>query len=375
MEKHLHIICFTVPYPINYGGVYDLFYKLPALQQQGIHIHLHCFDYGQGRQPMLEQYCIEVQYYRRNTGTGALSAQLPYIVSSRRNSSLLSNLLKDDYPILMEGIHCTYLLNDARFTGRKTFIRLHNVEYLYYKSLFKTTSNPVKKMYYYAESKLLKRYETRVASAGTPVFTVSPGDRHIYQHLPGAGIVEYLPLFLSGDWKAKSVTGMGTYCLYHGDLSIAMNEKAALWLVKLFNNIDVPLVIAGKQPPGRLARMISANDNIRLVANPTREAMQRLIAGAHINILPSFSNTGIKIKLLNALFNSRHCLVNTPTVFGTGLEELCHVIDTAEGMKQRIEALYHQPFTTQENKHRQQVLAQIFNNTETAKRLAGFIWP
>ena len=55
MDKHLHIISFTVPYPVNQGGVYDVFYKLQALQEQGVRIHLHCFDYGRGEQPELNQ--------------------------------------------------------------------------------------------------------------------------------------------------------------------------------------------------------------------------------------------------------------------------------------------------------------------------------
>ena len=35
-----------------------------------------------------------------------------------------------------------------------------------------------------------------------------------------------------------------------------------------------------------------------------------MIAKAQINILPSYTHTGIKIKLVNAIFNGRHCLVN-----------------------------------------------------------------
>ncbi len=47
--------------------------------------------------------------------------------------------------------------------------------------------------------------------------------------------------------------------------------------------------------------------------------MTELIREAQINILPSFNTTGIKIKLLNAIFNGRHCLVNPAAIAGTGL--------------------------------------------------------
>jgi hypothetical protein len=118
-----------VPYPADYGGAIDVFYKLEALYKLGVLIHLHCFDYGRGREPELEKYCASVDYYERFLGHKGISNIIPYIVASRRNEQLLQRLLQDDHPILMEGIHCTYLLLDARFNSRRCFIRLHNVEY------------------------------------------------------------------------------------------------------------------------------------------------------------------------------------------------------------------------------------------------------
>jgi hypothetical protein len=363
-----------VPYPVNYGGVYDLFYKLEALHAQNIKIHLHCFNYGQGRQPVLEQYCTSVKYYTRNKGYRAFSSNLPYIVISRKNDDLLNNLLTDNYPILMEGVHCTYLLTDKRFAARQTFVRLHNVEYMYYRSLYKTSNSFFNKLYYHRETRLLKKYEKKIAAANTTFFTVTTGDKEIYKNLLGAKNAIYLPLFLPAGWQVQNNQGMGTYCLYHGDLGVEMNEKAAIWLVKLFAGIKIPLVIAGKNPSKKLQHQVKAQEGVCIIANPAADAMQEMIAKAHINILPSFSNTGIKIKLLNALFNGRHCIVNSPTVFGTGLEELCHVTDTSEGMKQRIEALYHQPFMEQEKEARETVLAGMFCNNTNAKKMVEIVW-
>lgn len=375
LEKHLHIVSLTVPYPVNYGGVYDLFYKLPALQAQGVQIHLHCFDYGRGRQAELDKYCASVKYYTRNTGYKAFSTTLPYIVTSRKNEDLLNNLLEDNHPILMEGVHCTYPLTDKRFDRRKTFVRLHNVEYLYYKSLYATTKNIADKLYYARESALLKKYERLIAAKNTAFFTVSPGDRDIYSHTFAAKAVEHLPLFLPGDWKVQPPQGMGTYCLYHGDLGVEMNEKAATWLItNMFSGLKIPLVIAGRNPSKKLLKLAATQQQTFVVADPDVQVMQDMIAKAHINILPSFSNTGIKIKLLNALFNGRHCIVNSPTIYGNGLEELCHVTDTAEAMKQRIEALYHQPFTDQEQQDRRAILSQMFCNENNAKRLVERVW-
>ena len=68
MIRAINIISFDVPYPANYGGVIDVFYKLKYFHQNGIKIHLHCFEYGRGEQIELNKYCESVTYYKRKTG-------------------------------------------------------------------------------------------------------------------------------------------------------------------------------------------------------------------------------------------------------------------------------------------------------------------
>lgn len=372
MERHLHIICLNVPYPVDYGGVFDLFYKLPALQQQGIKIHLHCFEYGRGKQPDLNKYCETVAYYPRKNGLTAWSLQYPYIVKSRNNNQLLDALVKDDYPILMEGVHCTYLLNDNRFNHRKCFVRLHNVEHIYYRYLAGFTTDPIKKIYYLYESRLLKNYERSIAPKAA-FLSVTPKDAQDYKNL-GAARIEFLPLFLP-DWKVNMTEGKGTFCLYHGDLSVAENEKAAKWLLEnVFDDLNIPFVIAGKNPSGSLARIVRTKNSTCLIANPKEQEMQDLIAKAHINLIPSYNTTGIKLKLLNALFNGRHCIVNEATVEGTGLEPAYDIANDNVAFKTAIKALYEKPFLKKDITLRHQLLDNMFNNESNAIKLADMIW-
>jgi hypothetical protein len=371
LEKHLHIISLTVPYPVNYGGVFDLFYKLAALHQQGVKIHLHCFDYGRGTQTELNKFCARVNYYKRQGYE--LFSSLPHIVYSRKNEELLQNLLKDDHPILMEGIHCTYLLNDDRFKSRSCFVRLHNVEFEYYRDLHRSATSFLRKIYYKRESNLLKRYEKSIANKAS-FLSVTTKDAETYINEFACRSITHLPLFLP-EWKVNAATGIGSYCLYQGDLSVDANIKIIEWMVKkIFGNIDISLKIAGKKPPKSLKKLIKQYKNISLIADPSESAMQDLIEKAHINIIPSFSNTGIKLKLLNVLFNGRHCVVNTATVEGTGFEHLCHIADTTDHLKNLIAQLYHQPFREDEVQARKTVLEHHFNNKSNAKKLVQLIW-
>ena len=166
-EKHIHIVCFDVPYPPDYGGVIDVFYRIKALHQLGIKIHLHCFEYGRGKHTELMKYCAEVNYYTRYKGWKGFSLRIPYIVNSRANKKVLHNLLKDDHPVLLEGIHCTYFLFTGQLKNKKVYVRLHNVEFEYYKELARSETSVFKKLYFKNESRLLKSYEKIIANKAT----------------------------------------------------------------------------------------------------------------------------------------------------------------------------------------------------------------
>jgi len=322
----------------------------------------------------LNKYCASVHYYARSMGLKGLSASIPYIVSSRKNETLIENLLKDNYPILMEGVHCTYPAFDERLEGRKKYVRVYNVEYEYYHSLFKTAWQPFKKAYFLYESTLLKKYEGKLANRVNALWAISQRDVDVYRNEFSCSNISFLPLFLP-EWQVKGEEGMGSYCLYHGDLSVEQNKKAVIWLLKdVMPGLKIPFVIAGKNPSDYLQRLIKKQPDTCLIANPSEECMQDIIAKAHINIVPAFSSTGIKIKLLNALYNGRHCLANSPAREGSGLNTLCHIADTTDAMKQRIEQLYHQPFTAGEREERQVFMSGMFCNKKNAEQIVERIW-
>ena len=373
MEKHLHIVCLDVPYPVDYGGVFDLFHKIRSLHEAGVKLHLHCFEYGRGRQEELTQYCTEIHYYTRCEGHKAFSHTLPYIVCSRSNGRLMENLEKDDHPILLEGVHCSYLLGDERFKDRKIILRLHNVEYQYYRQLYHAERSLFKKIYYLHESKLLRRYERKIADRSL-VLAVSDKDGELYRREFGATRVATLPVFVPFT-EVRSREGTGCFCLYHGNLSVAENEQAIAWLLKrVFSGLQVPLIVAGKDPSARLTRLVGQYPQGCLIPNPSQEEMQDLIAKAQIHLLPTCHSTGVKLKLLNALFNGRHCVVNEDAVESTGLQAGCHVAANAEGFRRLIGQLYKQPFTAEEVEARKKLLSGQFDNARNTEKLIQWIW-
>ncbi|HXB95391.1 MAG TPA: glycosyltransferase [Puia sp.] len=374
MSDHLHIVCLDVPYPVDYGGVFDLFHKIRLLSRAGVKIHLHCFEYGRGPQPVLEDYCVEVHYYARHQGHKGFSHRLPYMVCSRSNGELLDRLSHDDHPILLEGIHCTYLLNDPRFDERRILLRLHNVEYQYYRQLYHAERSLWKKLYYLHESSLLRSYERRIAGK-VKILAVNEKDSEEYRREFGAADIDTVPVFLPYE-QVQSKEGTGCFCLYHGNLSVPENEAVVIWLLKnVFSVLEVPFIVSGKNPSPHLTRKIYQYPHTCLIPNPTEQELQDLIAKAQVNILPSFNCTGVKLKLLNALFNGRHCIVNRDAVEGTGLEDICHLATCGRDIRDLIGHLSAKPFTSEEITARKKILGKIYDQENNLKKLLHCIWP
>ncbi len=374
MDKHLHIVTHDIPLPADYGGVVDLFYKIKSLHALGIKIHLYCYHSNdRNEQAELLKYCESVHYYSRKKNMAGFSFSIPYIVQSRSDKALLKNLQRDDHPVLLEGIHCTYLLKNGSLNSRKVFVRLHNVEYKYYNQLAKHESNILKRIYFMYESFLLKKYERAIANKAV-FWPVSTEDTELYKKTFHAERINFVPVFLP--WNEVSTEpGKGCFCLYHGNLSVNENEKAADWLLNnIFDTLEIPFVIAGKNPSLPLQTLAHSHAHTCMAVNPSDVEMQDLIKKAQVNILPSFNKTGVKLKLLNALYNGRHCLVNEAGKEGAAIEGLCSIAETAADFKMMITKLFDQHFTEEALQERQHLLQTMYDNEKNAKQLIAWIY-
>ena len=211
-KVHLHIVTFNVPWPADYGGVIDVYYRIVALAKAGVKIHLHCYTYGREEAKELEQWCEEVCYYPREVGLRHQLERRTYIVASRCSEALLIRLRQDSHPILLEGLHCCLLLEQMAGEGRQLIVRAHNVEHDYYHSLAAVEKNLWKRLFFHIEARKLRRYETQLTKA-TKVLAISDTDAAHFRAI-GCGDVQLLPPS-HGHTSVTSLTGRGDYVLYH----------------------------------------------------------------------------------------------------------------------------------------------------------------
>ncbi len=365
MRRHIHIISFNIPFPPDYGGVIDVYFKIKALKKAGIDVSLHCFQYGREKSPELEKLCKKVYYYPRKTGFASHLHFIPYIIRSRRSLQLLQNIQTDKDPIFFEGLHSTSYLPSKELEGRLKIVRAHNVEHKYYFKLFRSEKKISKKLFFFIESVKLLLSEKRLKHADY-IAAISEKEQQHFQHKFGSTFL--LNAFHSCE-KVNIHTGKGKYLLYHGNLSIPENIKAVNYLMeKVFNQIDFQVIIAGKNPSRDLLRKVSKYKNIQLIASPGQKKMKDLINNAQANVLYSFQNTGSKLKLLESLFHGRHCVANPEIFGGSRLKELCETGSSAVEILIKVRKILNSDFTDEMVRFRKKVLRD-YDNAYNARRL------
>ncbi|HJW16264.1 MAG TPA: glycosyltransferase family 4 protein [Flavisolibacter sp.] len=370
MNDYLHIVCLDAPSPPDYGGAIDMYYKVQALAESGRKIILHYFHYKEHRNADgLEKYCAEIHAYSRSNYLSSLSFTRPYIANSRINTLLINRLNQDDYPVLLEGLHCMgiipYLQNPSRVV-----VRMHNEETAYYKALAINEPNFLRKTYYSFESERINRFQNKI-NPGLKLAVLSNNDVESFKQ-QGFREAHFIPCFIP--WQEiRSITGKGEYCLYHGNMSIIENEIAAIWLIKnVFDLLNIPLVIAGKGISGRLQKIARKKQNIRLIYQPPSNELDALIKDAHINVLPSFNTTGVKLKLLHALLYGRFCIANNKAIKGSGISSSVYTAESAEDFRQTITTLFEKTFAEGQINERQSI-RDLYNNKTNALKLSA-IW-
>jgi hypothetical protein len=270
----------------------------------------------------------------------------------------------------MEGLHSTYFLNDPSFVGRQIIVRTHNVEHEYYQNLARIEKNIFKKYYFFNEAGKLAKYESCLSRASA-IAAISPSDTAHFMHKYEG--VHYIPAFHQYD-EVKIDHRKTDFAFYHGNLSVGENNEAALFLVeKVFDKLPYKLLIAGNKPSADLKKAVKLSANVELRDDLSHTEISKLISETQCNILPTFQSTGIKLKLIGALYSGKYCIVNTPMVVNTGLESLCIIADTADEMREQIAFAMETSFSDQETARRKEILNNDFSNIKNVSKLINLI--
>jgi len=331
--NEIQIVTFNNPYPPNYGGVIDVFYKIKYLHKLNVDIYLHLYYDDRLDVSQLEPFCKKIYLYKRNKSILKLISNTPFSVGSRSSKKILSNLCKRESPILFEGLQSTHVLLNHTFKN-KIIIRNHNVEHSYYYGLAKSETNIFHKWMFKFEGNKLKKYEGILNKADL-LLPLSKAENEYFKTKYNVNVF-FLPVFHENE-SISILTGMGDFALYHGDLSTSDNLKSVKFLISVFAELDQTLIIASSIISKSLEKIINHYDNIHFKQlKEDNTLLDKLFAKAQVNILHSNQQSGTKLKVFNSLYKGRHCIVNKNITDDKHILSLCKVAETKEEYKDAV---------------------------------------
>lgn len=324
--------------PANTGGRIGVFKRVEYLSKSNT-IYLFAPYDNESDLRYIDQakkYCREVCYYKRNKGFFTLlkSLFLPFTVSSRiipnmkrdiadclKNKQI--DLINIDFP------HMCYSI-DAKKTDAPIVLNEHNVEWMFYKNIAKSSPNPIKKLAYWIDSFRLKKAEERLHRKirFSLVTFVSKKDMDFYRRWMKAS--ERLCLVPPGAEEHQIARGKKkkSTILFVGKMSAMPNVEGVEWFcTRVMPAIkkeipDAVFEIVGKDPSSNIKKL--SNDHIRVAG--TVDSVSDYYASASLVVLPLLHGGGVKIKLLEAASYGSPIVSTSVGVEGTDFEDGVHAL-------------------------------------------------
>lgn len=214
----------------------------------------------------------------------------------------------------------------------KIILHEHNCEYLLWKRYAAIEKNPLKKIALLNQSYRIKKYEQEICKAAS-VILAAPNDIEELIKI-GADKTKFLETYHLGDDSLLNEPDLDfdkteKALLYIGTLSWEANIDGLVWF---YNEIwekvkqkhpDIKLYIVGKKPDARLKALTEKDKNIILTGFV--EDVEPYFQKARIFITPLRFGSGIKVKVVNALYRAIPCVTTSIGTEGLKVKDGEHI--------------------------------------------------
>ncbi len=327
-----HFIALDNPFIPNYGGTWDIHYRLKWFISYNLIHKVYFFQKSEIKQHEIKPYHFPIYPIKRNMNLLNWLSIIPFTILSRKSDFLWNELIKDHYPIWLEGIHTSYFLPKIKKIQpyRKVFIRVHNYESQYYRELSQFSFSYYQKIFYFTESLKLHQWETRIWSLADKLFCISEKETELIKFINPKCF--FLTSFVPNNhiWDFQ-LPNKPYRLVFHGNFDVVSNQKSAYWLInfkKVYPEYRIALY-------GNNARLFS-NCLVEILDNNL--PLEEQLIENDIFVLPVFQETGVKIKFLESFRMGKPVITTKQAFEGTGIFP-CLFFQNYEDLHQIIQFL------------------------------------
>ena len=224
---------------------------------------------------------------------------------------VIAALTADEYDVVqLETLFmCPYIPAIRAYSRARIVLRAHNIEHLIWQRVAEETKNPVKKWYIGHLARTLKNYEQKIVSCVDGILAITPTDAAFFRGLlpeefPNSSFVIDLPFGLDPAKYRDDQNETEFPSLFSlGSMNWIPNQEGLRWFLdQVWPDVHrqfpaLKYYIAGREMPG----WINALDLPNVVVLGEVEDASAFIASKAIMIVPLFSGSGIRVKIIEGM--------------------------------------------------------------------------
>ena len=237
---------------------------------------------------------------------------------------LISTLKKSEFDmVILESLYTTpYLDTLKKYHKGPIVLRSHNVEHKIWENLSHTSTNPFRKWYLKLLAKRLKKYELNIINEVDLIASISTSDSELFKQNGCSTFIEHIPFginFEEPDFKEYLKLKVKDLILFHiGSMDWIPHQEAFRWFFDTvwteFNlkHPEIELHLAGSKMPDWLIKHKYRNVKVTNGYSDAKEFMKNKA----IMVVPSFSGSGIRIKIAEGMAKGKVILTTTNGAMG-----------------------------------------------------------
>ena len=300
-------------------------------------------------------------------------------ISKDFENKLITILQQQSFDIVqLETLYLTpYISVIRKYSNAKIILRSHNVEHLIWERIAAGVKNPFKKYFLKHLAATLKNYEIAALNKYDGILAISNTDATTFRQL-GCNIALACISFGVDLEKYSIDTNSQSADLFHiGAMNWIPNQEGIHWFLENVWPLihqempDLKFYLAGRTMPKWLLN--SDYPNVEILGEV--EDAKLFIQSKGIMIVPLFSGSGLRIKMIEAMAMGK--VVITTTIGAEGINirnhENCMIADTIDEFKMAvIEMLQHHEKRTLIAHNARQLIEKEHDNVVLTDKLIAF---
>jgi glycosyltransferase involved in cell wall biosynthesis len=338
------------PYPTNFGGAFDIYYKILELHKNNYEITLVVTVNSSVESEYiakLESIVSKLIIISRIRNIFSFFQLLPYQVSSRKGLKKINFDENFEFAII-ESEYVGIILKNKKINKIPYILRLHNNESKYYWELFKSEKKILTSLYYALESLLFYFYSKKIIRHALKVCCVSSSEAEKISSLFPTKNIKFTPAILDIGQIKSYHNAEKRNVLYVGSLFTPNNIESIHWYInnvhEFLKDIDGYhfIVIGSTKNANNKKWLLDLEKNDKnLSVYFDVDNLDNYYMHASVFVNPVLNGAGVKIKNLNSISKGLPLVTTTKGNDGSGFidKEDVLIADTPQEFRNCVRKL------------------------------------